>query len=243
MADRDSEQKWIIGAADRLHASLQGDLSLEECRSRIRDILKSVPVPPGWLLKEVVERWAEKGGVDPVIMFMVENYYLTFHPGRGVRQSMRGTTPNGKLSAELNRKVVLQLNRGRGDLYEKGYGANFVVHALENRFPGKPVRVQEEVRVITVPNRNGRTCRRRYDIFAQVTDRNIGVEIKSGRIYRSRFIREQIAKDAALLKSSAIDECYRLLFRGASGGVLGSLERAGISFFDFAFDVENELTP
>lgn len=233
MLDETLEQE-----ASRLLEQLASVESLRDGRAVIKAFLADKS-PPHWTaLGPILRSWNERGVTGGTERDAVENYILTFCPPPGVRKRFSHDGSMKALPPELSRHIVMMTNSARGQIYETTFGQTFVRELLEKRFPGEAIQYDYDRLRVGVPQEGNKF--RRYDILAEAKGVRIGVEIKSGRVSLTSFIRRQIEKDRALLKHGAVGECYWLLYRGASKGVLHRLDDAGIAYFDLAFDVEDE---
>lgn len=177
---------------------------------------------------------------DQILDFlMVYRISLISHRRKGTSQQIREAS-QGKVkldNASLN-EIVLEQNRARGKTFEQ-MGMILVEYYLRTieGYSG-PVRMSADKTMFDSIDAQGKRSKRRFDLY--LWDFNIGVEIKSGRIYYNANTRNQISKDKYLLLNRTIDDVWWFLFYGASKTVLNEMQKQNISYIDLGFnDFEN----
>jgi len=140
----------------------------------------------------------------------------------------------GKLSENFYHKITSLLNRSKGASYEKMAAAVVISNAIEMLEIPEPEILLDRKEFQCFEEGNEK---RRCDIF--LVNQKIAYEIKSYRVCNCRFVREQICKDAWLLKNKQLEQVWWMLFQSATPSVLKSLTQNGIIYLDVLNDKDD----
>lgn len=148
--------------------------------------------------------------------------------GGNISKPARATLAALNLNPGVMAGIGLRQNAGRGGLYEQ-IAANLVRGHLARRYGRTDISVEIHGKAVDCRDTDG-GGQRFPDLL--IPEFSMMIEVKSGYVRHSRFIREQIRKDAWLLSSGAMAEIWWFLFFGGSPALLDALDRAGIKTLD-----------
>ncbi len=124
-------------------------------------------------------------------------------------------------------KQIVQHNNFKGALYEQ-MAATAVMSQLHER--GDVTEYDVVVDKTTFKCFDDKPKIRRFDIY--VPQIKTAYEVKSYRVLKNKFTRQQILKDSWLLQHKLVHEIQWLLFEGASNTVLQTLTQHKIIYID-----------
>ncbi len=109
-------------------------------------------------------------------------------------------------TSKIKKSITPQMNSARGKIYEN-MALKIILDTKKEEFKEKKIKVLTQKR-FKISSKKARII----DIFLDPI--KTAIEVKSGRVYLSSHIREEIKKDSIIIKNGEVKEYWWMLFYG-----------------------------